>query len=101
MQKIYTMESLPPDVQKYRTAGIWWGHEIPKGLFKKHNTARGVWGVLTVHQGAITYYDYATDSAITLVAPAIGVIPTQKYHHIEIGEGFIPEQVKIQVDFYR
>ncbi len=101
MEHKYTFESLPPHVQWYRTVGTWRGDTIPKGLFKKHNTGKGVWGTIAVIQGAIVYYDYATDSTALLTASETGVIPTQKYHHIQIPDHLTPKQVHIQVDFYR
>ncbi len=101
MDKIYKMPPLPTDVTWYRTVGTWRGDKIPKGLFQKHNTAQGVWGRITVLQGAMEYYDYATDSSIILHQNQQGVIPTQRWHHIKIPAGVPPEQVQIKLDFYR
>lgn len=101
MTKTYTWETLPEDAVWYRTAGPWRGDEIPRGLFHRHNTKLGVWGKLTVLHGALTYYDYQTDSSIRLTAGQYGIIPTQKWHHIILSEDYAPRDIQIQIDFHK
>jgi tellurite resistance-related uncharacterized protein len=48
-------QSLPPGLRAYRRTSDFTEVSVPKGLLKAHSTKPGVWGLIHVCEGQLTY----------------------------------------------
>jgi len=72
-------------------------HTVPAGLLRAHEVAAGVWGELTVLEGALRFVWEDGDAApIDLAAGDSVVIPPQVPHRVEPGPG-----ARFHVAFHR
>ena len=91
------MKELPGDVKIYSSSPVFTKASVPKNLLSAHATKPGVWGMLIVQSGALTY-SILGDSveSIRLEAGDAGVIePTVR--HFVTPEG----EVEFFVEFYK
>jgi tellurite resistance-related uncharacterized protein len=89
--------ALPSDAACYRQIGPFNQDSLPAGLLAEHRLKEGVWGVLTVLDGAIGFsWDDADGGKVEIAAPASIVIPPTVPHHIDIRGPFI-----LRIGFHR
>ncbi len=78
---------LPSGLALDRTTDEFTADSTPKGLLRAHRVATGVWGLLRVKQGTVTFVLEATEAksaeAIRVRAGEDVVIPPQVVHHVE------------------
>ncbi|WP_415751637.1 DUF1971 domain-containing protein [Hafnia alvei] len=71
-------------------------------LLSHHNTKAGVYGRLSVMQGAVKYYGFANEQAqtpeieVTINAGQFGVSPPQYWHKVEL----LTEDTYFNLDFF-
>ena len=79
--------SLPNGLELVRTTDEFDATSTPKGLLRAHRVAIGVWGLLRVSQGTVTFVFEETAStpaeSILVRAGEDVVIPPQVVHHVE------------------
>lgn len=90
-----THADLPPDVRAYKETPVFTETSMPKGLLADHRTAKGVWGVLTVLSGALSYTRKG-HPPVTVTPKHPAVIYPQELHHIAC-----PIPVQFKVVFHR
>lgn len=92
--------ALPDDVSPYQRTDLFTETNIPAGLLKAHSTKPGVWGLIRVIDGALTYRvedPRRPPSARVLTADAApGVIEPTILHSVEQHRS-----VRFYVEFYR
>ncbi len=78
-----TAEGLPAGLTHVRTTPTFTAESTPAGLRSAHQLAAGVWGLLVVHTGEVTFV--REDTGETWVVPAGGhqVIEPEVRHHVE------------------
>jgi tellurite resistance-related uncharacterized protein len=77
--------SLPDGVEHVRTTPEFTASTVPAGLRRAHQLAPGVWGVLDVLDGEVTFVDEAGGDRHRLAAGTSRVIPPEAPHHVEPG----------------
>jgi len=88
--------TLPPDVAPYRRTPIFSVETVPQGLLRDHKTAAGVWGVIHVVTGVVTYR-VAEDDAVYELTPAFdGVISPGQIHSVALSP-----DASFYVEFHR
>ena len=88
--------TLPPHLHHVRTTPVFDEATVPAGLRRAHQVAEGVWGVLRVHTGTVTFVDEASGESRAVHAGGSQVIPPATPHHVEPGEG-----ATFAVEFHR
>ena len=77
---------LPQDLQLQRTTDEFDVDIVPAGLLRAHRLAAGVWGLLTVNAGELTFvWEDRPDAPVTLHAGDSLVIEPEVRHHVEPG----------------
>ncbi|WNY87075.1 DUF1971 domain-containing protein [Leclercia adecarboxylata] len=85
-----------------RATPFWTKETAPAALFTHHNTKAGVYGRLSVMQGAVKYFGFpdgdATepDMELLIEAGSFGISPPQKWHRIEL----MTEDTVFNIDFF-
>lgn len=72
---------LPDGVREYKRTAVFDEHTLPKGLLADHSTKPGVWGVIHVVAGALTYIvepPHASEQRVAAGETAI-VVPEQRH----------------------
>ena len=101
---------LPAGLDHVRTTDVFDEHNHPAGLLRAHRIAKGVWGRLTVHTGALQFAFDDTDdtddtgeaedgtvpAARTVTAGATVAIPPTRPHHL-----VLDGPVTFSLEFYR
>lgn len=92
--------SLPKGLEFYRRTDTFTEKTVPQGLLNAHSTKDGVWGVIKVESGSLSYR--VTDArrepfetVLTPEAPAGIVEPTIQHHVMPLGSACF------HVEFYR
>ncbi len=76
--------AMPANASVYRTLGPFTAETIPKGLWREHNLKAGVWALLTVEQGQISFcWDDAASGSHLLESGAQIIVPPLVPHHLE------------------
>ena len=88
--------TLPPGLQHVRTTPVFDEATVPEGLRRAHQIAEGVWGVLRVHAGTVTFVDESSGESREVPAGGSQVIPPATPHHVEPGAG-----ATFSVEFHR
>lgn len=84
------MLRIPENFVHTRSTPFWNKETAPKALFTHHNTKAGVYGRLSVMQGAVRYFGFADGDAtepdleVVIEAGSFGISPPQKWHRIEL-----------------
>jgi tellurite resistance-related uncharacterized protein len=92
--------TLPGDANLYRRTDLFTETSIPAGLLKAHSTKPGVWGLIRVIDGALTYRvedpRRPPSTSLLTAEAAPGVIEPTILHSVE------PQRsVRFYVEFYR
>lgn len=87
---------LPAGVAHVRTTPTFDAATVPPGLLRAHQVAEGVWGVLRVLAGTVTFVLEATGDRRTLRAGDHQVIQPLALHHVEPGP-----DARFEVEFHR
>jgi len=88
--------TLPSGLEHVRTTPVFDEATVPEGLRRAHQVAEGVWGVLRVHTGTVTFVDEGSGESRDVPAGGSQVIPPATPHHVEPGEG-----ATFAVEFHR
>lgn len=90
------MADLPPDVQPYRRTPVFTQETVPAALTGEHSTKAGVWGVIHVTEGRLTYFIPTRDVEIVLDPSTRGIVEPEVTHRVR------PEgAVSFFVEFWR
>ena len=93
---------IPKHFVHTRSTPYWDINNVPKALLTHHNTKKGVFGRLSVMQGAVKYYGFASEHSkqpeieVIINAGQFGVSPPQYWHHIEL----LTEDSYFNIDFF-
>ena len=87
---------LPRGLTLTRTTPRFDAETVPAGLLNAHRVADGVWGVLRVEAGSLTFVVETTGSRRVLHAGDQQVIPPTVLHHVELGP-----DAAFRVEFWR
>lgn len=87
---------LPADVSAYRRTPTFDATTIPAGLLRDHATKTGVWGVIHVLSGRLSYVSGDPPTAIELTPDRSGLVRPEARHSVApLGH------VRFYVEFYR
>ncbi|CUH78461.1 tellurite resistance protein TehB [Tritonibacter multivorans] len=87
--------AVPSTLQKYSESPLFDQDTVPDALLRDHNTKAGVWGLIVVSEGALTYLRDAHPAQI-VTADAPAVIYPEEPHSVH------PKgKVRFKVEFYR
>lgn len=81
------MKSLPDGLQPYRETPVFSAETVPPGLTRDHSTKAGVWGVIHVLSGQVTYRIKASDEEIVLVPGKDGIVEPEALHSVALAHG--------------
>lgn len=84
----------PP--QPYKLTAVWDENTLPAAVRNRHNTKAGVWGLLTVIEGAVDLVFEESGRRVHVTPGQPGEIPPEEWHHVEVSG-----PMKMQVGFYR
>jgi tellurite resistance-related uncharacterized protein len=88
---------LPAGLELQRTTDEFDIGSVPPGLLRAHRLGTGVWGLLEVIDGSVSFvWEDDPDAPITLVAGDSLVIRPEVPHHVEPGR-----DARFTVAFYR
>lgn len=95
-----TAALLPEGLECYKRTNTFTEQTVPKGLLSDHSTKEGVWGLINVESGSLSYRvtDSRRDSfeAVLTHGGAPGIVePTILHHVAPLGP------VRFHVEFYR
>jgi len=77
---------LPEGVELQRTTDVFDVDSVPAGLLRAHRLAAGVWGLLSVTQGEVTFiWEDRPDAPVELGEGDALVIEPETAHHVEPG----------------
>jgi tellurite resistance-related uncharacterized protein len=77
------MKTLPEGVAHYKSTPEFTETSIPAGLLRSHSTAAGVWGRITILEGALLYRALEPAVAEYLLTPGRpGIIAPQEKHEV-------------------
>ena len=88
--------TLPSGLDHVRPTPVFDPDTVPDGLRRAHQVAEGVWGVLRVHTGSVTFVAEETGEQREVAAGGSQVIPPGMLHHVEPGE-----DATFAVEFHR
>ena len=91
------MQTLPEDVEHYKSTPEFTESTIPAGLLRSLSTAAGVWGRITILEGSLLYRVLEPALEEHVLTPALpGIIAPQAKHEVAaIGP------VRFCVEFHR
>ncbi len=90
------MADLPPGVKPYRQTPVFTQDTVPAALTGEHSTKAGVWGVIHVTEGRLTYFIPERDFEIVLAPGILGIVEPEVTHRVR------PEgDVSFFVEFWR
>ncbi|MGL5387383.1 MAG: DUF1971 domain-containing protein [Enterobacterales bacterium] len=81
---------IPVDYKHTRSTPFWDRETVPRALLTHHNTKKGVYGRLSVMQGAVKYKGFNNEQAteaemeVIISAGQFGVSPPEYWHCIEL-----------------
>jgi hemoglobin len=88
--------TLPAGLTHVRTTPVFDATSVPEGLRRAHQVAEGVWGVLRVHTGTVTFVDEASGESREVRAGEHQVIAPATLHHVDPADG-----ATFAVEFHR
>ena len=87
---------LPDEVAIVRTTPVFTVETVPPGLLHAHRSAPGVWGLIRVITGTVTFAQEASGESRPLSEGDEQVIEPEVPHHVEPGS-----DSSFLVEFYR
>ncbi|MCK5883800.1 MAG: DUF1971 domain-containing protein [Bacteriovoracaceae bacterium] len=92
---------IPSDFVNYRSTKVFTKDTVPKLLVKSHNTKAGVYGKITVLNGALKFYGLESDNGaveaeVLISANESAISPPQYWHRVE----FTTDDTTFKIDFY-
>ncbi|MFD1801469.1 DUF1971 domain-containing protein [Mixta tenebrionis] len=93
---------IPKHFVHTRSTPFWDKTSVPRALLTHHNTKKGVYGRLSVMQGAVKYYghpdehDEKAEIEVVIEAGHFGISPPQYWHHIEL----LTDDTYFNIDFF-
>ncbi|MCJ8143308.1 DUF1971 domain-containing protein [Ancylobacter sp. A5.8] len=81
--------------EPYRVSPAFDETTIPPALLRDHATKAGVWAIIRILDGTISYCPDATGTSITLDSATPGLIRPEQPHHLSLIGPF-----RLQVEFY-
>lgn len=87
----------PEGLQEYKRTPDFTEATIPAGLLRDHSTKTGVWGLIQVEEGALTYtVQYPEERSYVLTPESPGVVVPEMKHHVKA-----ETPVKFHVAFHK
>lgn len=80
------MNRLPEGVAEYRRTPVFDAASVPAALLDDHALKSGVWGLLCVERGCVTYRDASSGDETALTAGARHVVPPETPHSVALSE---------------
>ena len=93
---------IPKHFVHTRSTPFWDKESVPRALLTHHNTKKGVYGRLSVMQGAVKYYGFANEHDTTpevevvIEAGQFGISPPEYWHHVE----GLTDDTYFNIDFF-
>ena len=93
---------IPVHFRHTRSTPFWTTETVPQALHTHPNTKKGVYGRLSVMQGAVKYFGFASEHDTTpevevvIEAGHFGISPPQYWHHIEL----LTDDTYFNIDFF-
>lgn len=85
---------LPTGLKPYRRTDSFTADTVPAGLLRDHKTKAGIWGLIHVVRGWVSYRVAGTETTLT---PGInGVIEPEMLHSVSL-----PDDAEFFVEFWR
>lgn len=89
--------SVPQGLTLARVTDVFTHDTVPAGLLRAHKVADGVWGLLVVIDGSLTFvFEDDGDHPISVDAGSSVAIAPLRPHHVELNG-----PVSFRVEFYR
>ena len=90
------MTKLPEAAKPYRRTPTFTETTVPAGLLKDHKTAAGVWGVINVLSGVLSFRRPDDPDAVLLTPGRPGIVEPEALHAVRPVGG-----VSFYVEFWR
>lgn len=93
---------IPENFRHTRSTPFWNKQSVPQALLTHHNTKKGVFGRLSVMQGAVKYigfrheHDDTPEIEVVIEAGHFGISPPQYWHRIEL----LTDDTYFNLDFF-
>ena len=93
---------IPMHFRHTRSTPFWNKQTVPQALLTHHNTKKGVYGRLSVMQGAVKYFGFACEQDTTpemevvIEAGHFAISPPQYWHRIEL----LTDDTYFNIDFF-
>ena len=93
---------IPEHFRHTRATPFWNKQSVPQALLTHHNTKKGVFGRLSVMQGAVKYigfrdeHDETPEIEVVIEAGHFGISPPQYWHRIEL----LTDDTYFNLDFF-
>ncbi|ARJ44183.1 cytoplasmic protein [Pantoea alhagi] len=93
---------IPAHFVHTRSTPFWNKESVPRALLTHHNTKKGVYGRLSVMQGAVKYYGFASEHdetpeiEVVIEAGHFGISPPEYWHHVEL----LTDDTYFNIDFF-
>lgn len=95
--------TIPKNFRHTRSTPFWEKATVPQALLTHHNTKKGVFGRLSVMQGAVKYIGFGDNEQNTtpvieqvIEAGHFGISPPQYWHRIEL----LTDDTCFNIDFF-
>ena len=94
--------TIPKNFRHTRSTPFWDKTTVPDALLTHHNTKAGVYGRLSVMQGAVKYsgfrneQDTTPEIEVVIEAGHFGISPPRYWHHIEL----LTDDTYFNIDFF-
>jgi len=94
--------NIPENFRHTRATPFWSKQTVPQALLTHHNTKKGVFGRLSVMQGAVKYigfrneHDETPEIEVVIEAGHFGISPPQYWHRIEL----LTDDTYFNLDFF-
>jgi hemoglobin len=92
-----------PMSKPYRVSPIFDQASLPKALTVEHRTKKGVWGIIRVLEGELTYLvlegsQFVSSASSTRISPALpGIVLPDEPHRLQADPA---QPFRLQVEFY-
>ncbi len=91
-------KSLPAGLERYKATAVFDRASVPAALLQAHRVKAGVWGLLRVVRGRVTFcLDAEPGGEVTLRDGETVVIEPDVPHHVDLPDA----ESAFQVEFYR
>ncbi len=80
------IRELPDGLKPYRRTDTFTPATVPVGLLRDHKTKAGVWGLIHVVQGSLTYRIAVTGVEQTLTPGVNGIVEPEVLHSVALSE---------------